>query len=108
MAQTNTELLGDVVEGLSGSPKTLPCKYFYDELGSEIFEKITDTEEYYPTVTELGIMKKFEKEISDEIGENGLIVELGSGSGRKTKELIASLSKPVSFFLPLGLGFNVL
>ena len=47
--------LADVVEGLTGSPKTLPCKYFYDERGSALFDEITELEAYYPTRTETAI-----------------------------------------------------
>jgi uncharacterized SAM-dependent methyltransferase len=46
----------DVLRGLLAPEKELPCKYFYDEVGSALFEQITDLEEYYPTRTELGVM----------------------------------------------------
>ena len=63
------DLLGDSLSGLRSSPKTLPCKYFYDALGSELFEKITDLPEYYPTRTEISLMAKYGPEIADAIGE---------------------------------------
>ena len=50
--------IDDVIEGLSKKDKTLPCKYFYDEAGSELFEEICDLDEYYITRTELNLLEK--------------------------------------------------
>ena len=52
------EFREDVAEGLSRSPKQIPPKYFYDERGSQLFEQITATPEYYPTRTEAAILEK--------------------------------------------------
>ena len=56
-----------VVEGLSKTRKTLPCRYFYDARGSELFEEITRLPEYYPTRTEAGILAAHAAEITDGI-----------------------------------------
>ena len=50
---TKSDLLTDVIAGLTSAPRTLPCKYFYDERGSELFQKICELPEYYVTRTEI-------------------------------------------------------
>lgn len=77
----------DVVWGLSQTPKTLPCRYFYDDRGSELFEQICDLPEYYPTRTEQAILETYAEEIAQFTGSCEL-VELGSGSSRKTRLLL--------------------
>ncbi len=77
----------DVIQGLSQPQKTLPCRYFYDDHGSELFEQITELPEYYPTRTEQDILAKFAIEIAQFTGACDLI-ELGSGSSRKTRLLL--------------------
>jgi len=82
----------DVVHGLKQSPKTLPCRYFYDDRGSELFEQITELPEYYPTRTEQAILENCALEIAQLTGSCEL-VELGSGSSRKTRLLLEAYSK---------------
>ncbi len=77
----------DVVEGLTKTPKSLPPKYFYDRLGSELFEKICALPEYYPTRTESAIFHRYAHEITQLTGACEL-VELGSGSATKTRILL--------------------
>lgn len=77
----------DVIAGLTASPKTLPPKYFYDDVGSLLFEDITDTPEYYPTRSEQEILTARAAAIAAITGPCEL-VELGSGSSRKTRVLI--------------------
>ena len=62
-------MLKEVLFGLNQKPKTLPCKYFYDEKGSELFGQICKLEEYYLTRTEIEIMKEYS------IDKEGKIVE---------------------------------
>ena len=57
-AQEENEFLMDVIEGLSQKQKTLPCKYFYDQKGSELFEKICELDEYYITKTEIKLLNE--------------------------------------------------
>lgn len=99
----------DVVEGLSEPQKTLPPKYFYDAHGSQLFEKICDTPEYYPTRTEEQILAYRAPQLVDLTGPCELI-ELGSGSARKTRALIeAYLDKGVPVrFLPVDVSGSIL
>lgn len=76
----------DVIGGLSGVPKTLPAKYFYDDFGSHLFEEICNLPEYYLTRTECQILEHCADEIVAQIGSCDL-VELGSGSATKTQIL---------------------
>ena len=83
--------LEDVLAGLSSSPKTLPPKYFYDERGSRLFDRICELPEYYPTRTELGMLKASASEIAARVGPDAAIVEYGSGSGTKTAVLVEAV-----------------
>jgi dimethylhistidine N-methyltransferase len=88
--------LDDVLAGLSNSPRTLPPKYFYDERGSRLFDAICELPEYYPTRTELAMLKAYGSEIAARVGPDALIVEYGSGSGTKTAVLIETL-RPLAY-----------
>ncbi|MFE5812286.1 L-histidine N(alpha)-methyltransferase [Streptomyces sp. NPDC056479] len=88
---TDAALRADVLEGLRGTPKTLPPKWFYDAQGSELFEKITELPEYYPTRAEREILVDRADEIAAVTGARTL-VELGSGSSEKTRYLIDALT----------------
>jgi L-histidine N-alpha-methyltransferase len=81
----------DVRAGLTGSPKTLPPTYFYDEAGSELFEAITRLPEYYPTRREAEILTAHAGEIAD-ITRADTLVELGSGTSEKTRTLLDALA----------------
>lgn len=77
----------DVIQGLNCPQKTLPCRYLYDDRGSALFEQICDLPEYYPTRTEQAILETYASEIAQLTGACEL-VELGSGSSRKTRLLL--------------------
>lgn len=82
----------DVLMGLTSDPKYIPPKYFYDAAGSELFAKITDTEDYYPTRCEAEILQERRNEIASRlIGDRLNVIELGAGDGRKTKILMEAL-----------------
>jgi len=83
-------LRADVRAGLSVSPKTLPPKWFYDKLGSELFERITGLPEYYPTRAEREVLELHAAEMATACPAETLI-ELGSGSSRKTPLLLNAL-----------------
>lgn len=83
-------LRADVAAGLTASPKSLPPKWFYDERGSVLFEQITRLAEYYPTRAEREILVARAAEVAARTGARTL-VELGSGSGEKTRLLIEAL-----------------
>jgi len=82
--------------GLTSTPKTLSCEYFYDAEGSRLFEAICELPEYYPTRTEDALLRDHADEMTDGLGAHAwearlpAIVELGSGSATKTRRLIAS------------------
>jgi dimethylhistidine N-methyltransferase len=92
-----TSLRDEVLEGLSRTPKTLPCKLFYDERGSILFDEITRLPEYYPTRTETRILRNSAEEIAELIGPGAEILELGSGSSVKIRLLLAALEAPAAY-----------
>ena len=94
---TPDRICQDVVRGLSRSPMTLPPKYFYDDHGARLFERITELDAYYPTRTEIAILRRFGPEISARIGPQVRLVEFGSGSGDKTWLILRSLDSPVAY-----------
>ncbi|MEV2247994.1 L-histidine N(alpha)-methyltransferase [Streptomyces sp. NPDC049970] len=87
---TDAALRADVLTGLTGHPKTLPPKWFYDAHGSDLFEEITRLAEYYPTRCEREILIARAGEIAAASGARTLI-ELGSGSSDKTRHLLDAL-----------------
>jgi dimethylhistidine N-methyltransferase len=82
----------DVLSGLGQKQKTLPTKYHYDAIGSALFEDITLLDEYYPTRTEISLLKAHGSEIAKLAGEGCAVVEFGSGSSRKTHALLEDIS----------------
>ncbi len=79
----------DVLTGLCSSPKQLPSKYFYDDIGSDIFQKITNHDDYYLTRTEFEILSKFKNDIPDYVEEDEIdIIELGAGDGHKSQLIL--------------------
>lgn len=82
----------DVRRGLTANPKFLPSKYFYDERGSELFERITELPEYYQTRTELEILRSMADSLVAEFPFNEL-VEIGSGSATKTRMLLDAMEE---------------
>ena len=91
-AAGGSEMARDVRRGLTSSPKELSPKYFYDERGSQLFERITELPEYYPTRAERSILAQSSPEILSAAGEPGTLVELGSGSASKTRHLLDAMS----------------
>lgn len=91
-------LRDEVLAGLAAHPqKRLPCKFFYDERGSRLFDQICELPEYYPTRTELGIMRRHAAEMASTVGGEALLVELGSGSSVKTRLLLDHLVEPAGY-----------
>lgn len=87
-AAESGEFQADIVAGLTASPKTLPCRYFYDEEGSLLFERICEVDEYYLTRTERSILESNADQIAASFPSATTMVELGSGSSVKTRLLI--------------------
>lgn len=91
------DVRAEVIEGLSRPRKTLPCKLFYDERGSQLFDQICELPEYYPTRTELAVMRDHAGDMAAAIGRNVRLVEYGSGSSLKTRALLDHLLDLVSY-----------
>jgi len=85
------EFAQDVINGLSQRPASIPPKYFYDAKGSKLFDAITDLPEYYPTRTEVALLKKHADDIAHEVGTGSLLVEPGGGSCAKVHILLQGL-----------------
>lgn len=103
----HTHFAKDIDEGLSALPKKIPSKYFYDDKGSRIFQKITELDEYYVTRTELSILENIKNILPDIIGRPEInIIELGVGDGHKTKIIIDSfLEKNITVnFYPIDIS----
>ena len=83
----------EVLRGLSARHKRLPCKLFYDDRGSALFEEITHLQEYYPTRTELEILQARSHEIAVATGALASVVELGAGTATKTGVLLSAFAR---------------
>ncbi|MFF9060733.1 L-histidine N(alpha)-methyltransferase [Streptomyces sp. NPDC101213] len=103
---TDAALRADVLQGLTATPKTLPPKWFYDAEGSELFERITELPEYYPTRAEREILVDRAGEIAAAAGARTL-VELGSGSSEKTRHLIGALTD-LDTYVPVDVSESAL
>ena len=99
----------DVRDGLTQQPKTLPPKWFYDAVGSDLFDQITRLPEYYPTRAEAQILAARAGEIATASGADTL-VELGSGTSEKTRALLNALREQGSLrrFIPFDVDPSVL
>jgi L-histidine N-alpha-methyltransferase len=97
----------DVIAGLSKPRKSLPSRWLYDERGSELFEEITQLEEYYPTRVETGILRLNAAEIAGFVGKGATLIEYGAGAGIKTEILIAALEAP-RFYVPVDISGDFL
>jgi dimethylhistidine N-methyltransferase len=96
-----------VLKGLSAPRKRLPCQYFYDAVGSELFEEITRLEEYYPTRTETAILRTHAASMAGPSGRDAVLVEFGSGSSRKTELVLAALTAPRAY-VPIDVSASAL
>jgi dimethylhistidine N-methyltransferase len=87
----------DVLRGLRASQKELPCKYFYDARGSQLFDRICKLDEYYLTRTELAILRLNARALANRLGQGCLLIEFGSGSALKTRVLLDHLVEPAAY-----------
>ena len=104
-----TALRSDVINGLRQTPKTLPPKWFYDSVGSDLFDQITRLPEYYPTRAEAQILREQSAAIAAHSGADTL-VELGSGTSEKTRTLLSALrdNGTLRRFVPFDVDAGVL
>ena len=93
----------EVLRGLSKSPRELPCKFFYDERGSELFQQICDLPEYYITRTELEILRVHGAEMAEALGAQIELIGLGTGAGTKTRILLEELLDP-RVYVPIDIS----
>jgi dimethylhistidine N-methyltransferase len=94
---TTRSFLDDVLRGLTAEEKWLSCKYLYDARGSQLFDAIGETPEYYLTRTELAITRDSAEAIAAAVGPGVALVEYGSGSSRKTRILLDHLEEPAAY-----------
>jgi dimethylhistidine N-methyltransferase len=99
----SSDFVADVVAGLSSNPRALPCKYFYDERGAALFQKICELPEYYITRTEIDILDRNRAEIASQLGPNIQLIGLGTGAGTKTRILIEALTNP-AVYVPVDIS----
>jgi dimethylhistidine N-methyltransferase len=103
LPRPTSDLLSEVVAGLSSDPRELACKYFYDERGAALFQKICELPEYYITRTEIDILDRHRSEIASQLGPNVQLIGLGTGAGTKTRILIEALDKP-AVYIPVDIS----
>ncbi len=92
----------DVLAGLSASPKRLPPKYFYDDAGSLLFERITELPEYYPTRCEMSILRVHAADICRLIPEGAALIEFGAGAAKKARILLRA-SPQLAAYVPVDI-----
>jgi L-histidine Nalpha-methyltransferase len=95
----------EILAGLNAWQKKISSKWLYDDVGSHLFEAITELDAYYPTRTELGILEKHARKYSRLPGARGAMVELGSGSSRKTN-LLLDACPDLSVYMPIDISAN--
>jgi dimethylhistidine N-methyltransferase len=94
--------LEDVWSGLSRTPKQIPSKYFYDAEGAQLYERICKTPEYYPTRTEIRLLKQVAPELRSHVGPGAALVEFGSGASVKTRLLLDRLPA-IEVYVPVDI-----
>jgi dimethylhistidine N-methyltransferase len=102
-APAKSSFLMETIAGLSRSPRTLPCKFFYDERGAQLFQKICELPEYYITRTELQILRLHSAEMATALGEKVELIGLGTGAGTKTRILLEELHDP-AVYIPIDIS----
>jgi dimethylhistidine N-methyltransferase len=103
VAHTNDDFLACVIEGLAQQQKRFPSKFFYDERGSQIFDAICELPEYYPTRTEIGLLRDWAGAIAALIGPRTTLVEFGAGSTQKVGFLLDALDE-VAAYVPVDIS----
>jgi dimethylhistidine N-methyltransferase len=104
---TAVETRGDfaeaLIEGLSARNKSIPCRFFYDAAGSELFERITELPEYYPTRTETAILRAHAGDMAALAAPDAVLIEFGSGSSTKTELLLARM-RDLYAYVPIDIS----
>lgn len=97
MEPAQADFQADVLAGLSAEPRTIPPKYFYDQIGAKLFDAICRCRDYYVTRTELAMMDQIAEELRARIGAEASVLEYGAGSGWKTRKLLSALENPRAY-----------
>ena len=99
--------LGDfreaLIHGLTARHKSIPCRFLYDARGSALFDRICELPEYYPTRTELGILKACAPEIAERAGPGAQMIELGGVNSSKARILLDALDEPAAY-IPIDIS----
>ncbi len=103
----DSSFLRDVLDGLRASPKRIPSKYFYDDAGSDLFERICETPEYYPTRTETALLEAVAGDIAAAIPDGAVLIEYGSGASVKTR-LLLDASPHLYAYAPMDISAHAL
>ena len=98
-----SDFRSDVISGLKKNQKTIPPKYFYNEEGSKLFDKICYLDEYYPTRTETKILNDRADAIEEALPDSCMILEYGSGSSDKIRKLLTN-SEKIKTYIPLDIS----
>ncbi|KZM48823.1 L-histidine N(alpha)-methyltransferase [Labrenzia sp. OB1] len=102
---TNSTFRSEILAGLKAPRKAVSSKWLYDDVGSHLFEAITELDAYYPTRTELAILADNARKYRHLPGASGAMVELGSGSSRKT-DLLLGAFEDLSVYMPVDISAN--
>lgn len=100
---SRAEMPADIVRSLTGPVKRLPCKLFYDDEGSRLFEAICEVDEYYVTRVERSILEHHADSIAACLGPHIRLVEFGSGNSSKTRTLLDHLDRP-AVYVPIDIS----
>ena len=100
--QEQSEFEADVLNGLHATPKHIPAKYFYDAVGSDLFERITEVPEYYPTRCEMSTLRRHSADIAKLIPAGAALVEFGSGSSKKAR-IVLSAAPKLAAYVPVDI-----
>ena len=97
LAPDREEFRTDVLRGLGEDPKNIPCKYFYDEPGSDLFQEICRLPEYYPTRTETALLRDLAPDLGALAGPGCFLIEYGTGSSEKMRFVLDALEAPAAY-----------
>lgn len=103
----DSQFAADLIVGLAANPKSIPPKYFYDERGSELFEAITHLPEYYPTRTEIAILRENAMAIARHCPPGSALIEFGAGSSAKAR-IILQAARQVNAYVPVDISAEYL
>ncbi|WP_411286697.1 ergothioneine biosynthesis protein EgtB [Phenylobacterium sp.] len=106
-APVASDFEADVLAGLAKAPKQIPPKHFYDAEGSRLFEAICELEEYYPTRTELALLRRAAPQIAEAIPDGAVLVEFGSGASLKTR-IVLDAAPQLAAYAPIDISPSAL